>query len=307
MREGFVQEHLARVSRSFALAIRLLEEPLCAWIGTSYLLFRVLDTVEDARELSVERRLKLFDCFDEAVANPTNIEAVSAIKTLASNPSLSGGEKALVQEFDQLLHLFQEMDSQIRKEIVLTLNIMSKGMRDFVTEEGLRLRDLEEVDRYCYFVAGCIGELLTRLLQNNRNLNLTGLLPNAVHFGLFLQKINILKDQVEDEALGRQLVPTRTGIRKSLKIHSDKALEYLLEVRTISKSYAMFCGISLFLGLASIPYIETSFKVRSLKKIPREMAISLLSQLQSVMDSKDDLIKLYGSFIAPLSAPESGS
>lgn len=307
MREGFVQEHLARVSRSFSLAIRLLEEPLCGWIGTSYLLFRVLDTIEDARGLPVEQRLKLFSFFDEAIVNPTNTESVDTIKMLASNASLSGGERALVEEFDQLLHIFQKMDPRISKEIASTLNIMSNGMRSFVTEEGLHLKDLEEVDRYCYFVAGCIGELLTRLLQNNRNLNLSGLLPNAVHFGLFLQKINILKDQVEDESFGRQLVPTRTGIRKSLKNHSDKALEYLLEVRTISKSYAMFCGISLFLGLASIPYIETSFKVRSLKKIPRERAISLLGQLQGVMDSKDDLIKLYGSFIAPLSMPESGS
>ncbi|MES3038390.1 MAG: squalene/phytoene synthase family protein, partial [Bdellovibrionota bacterium] len=42
------QTHLNRVSRSFALAITFLENPLQEWVSMSYLLCRILDTIEDA-------------------------------------------------------------------------------------------------------------------------------------------------------------------------------------------------------------------------------------------------------------------
>ena len=44
----FYQRHLDAVSRSFALCIPQLEPPFRDQVALAYLLFRVLDTVEDA-------------------------------------------------------------------------------------------------------------------------------------------------------------------------------------------------------------------------------------------------------------------
>ncbi len=44
----FYQTHLDRVSRSFAFCIRQLPDPLRGWVGLSYLLCRILDTIEDS-------------------------------------------------------------------------------------------------------------------------------------------------------------------------------------------------------------------------------------------------------------------
>ena len=49
MRSGeFYQRHLDGVSRSFALCIPQLDQPFQERVALSYLLLRVLDTVEDA-------------------------------------------------------------------------------------------------------------------------------------------------------------------------------------------------------------------------------------------------------------------
>ena len=67
------------------------------------------------------------------------------------------------------------------------------------TLEGLP--GLVDLDRYCYFVAGIVGEMLTDLfcdycpeLQGKRD----EMSPLAVSFGQGLQMTNILKDVWED-------------------------------------------------------------------------------------------------------------
>ena len=59
----FYQNHLNKVSRSFAFCIPRLEGNLREWIGLSYLLCRLLDTVEDALWTSHEEQLRSFEMF----------------------------------------------------------------------------------------------------------------------------------------------------------------------------------------------------------------------------------------------------
>src|SRR5512135_2413986 len=53
--------HLPKVSRTFALAIDGLPEPLRGEVCVAYLLCRVLDTVEDAPRLAPDQRRSLID------------------------------------------------------------------------------------------------------------------------------------------------------------------------------------------------------------------------------------------------------
>src|SRR6185436_19804620 len=131
--------------------------------------------------------------------------------------------------------------------IVTTLRSMMNGMRYFLGASGgeLRLPDAGAVDLYCFFVAGLVGELLSRLVALDRGLPLDGpLLVDAHRFGRFLQKVNIIKDAASDRALGRELLPD--GVEGSLRRDAEGALRYLLRLPPSCDDYRLFCAWSLF-------------------------------------------------------------
>ena len=79
---------------------------------------------------------------------------------------------------------------------------MAEGMCIFLERTINNLKDLNE---YCYYVAGTVGIYLTNILRI-KGINITSsvfkrLEENAVPFGLFLQKLNIIRDYIEDRDL----------------------------------------------------------------------------------------------------------
>ena len=98
-----------------------------------------------------------------------------------------------------------------RDAVERCVRIMSHGMAEFqrnATVEGLD--DLSHLDRYCYHVAGVVGEMLTELLcdysaeigERRREL-----LKLSVSFGQGLQMTNILKDVWDDRRRGACWLP----------------------------------------------------------------------------------------------------
>ena len=55
-------------------------------------------------------------------------------------------------------------------------------------------------------------------------------IKNAFHFGLFLQKVNLLKDQRTDEREGRFLIPDRKLVLASLTENAKGAIAYLISL-----------------------------------------------------------------------------
>jgi phytoene/squalene synthetase len=78
----------------------------------------------------------------------------------------------------------------------------------------------------------------------------------AYHFGLFLQKVNILKDQPEDEAAGRFLVPDRRELLASLRHDAEGALGYLQALPRSERGYRTFCAWSLMMGATTLANLE---------------------------------------------------
>ena len=83
---------------------------------------------------------------------------------------------------------------------------MSGGMVEFqrsASADGLQ--DVAQLDRYCYHVAGVVGETLTALFcdySDEIDRRRDDLLALSVSFGQGLQMINILKDMWEDRRRG---------------------------------------------------------------------------------------------------------
>lgn len=295
----FYQAHLDQVSRSFSFCIAQLDQPFRAWIGLSYLLFRVLDTIEDSQWIQIEKKTQAFHQFQFLLQNPAFLDQnrppqiQTFIESFPSTIPLS--EKELISASHRLLTDFHELPFAIRTPLQRALKLMAQGMLHFQLGNGLRLKTLKQVNQYCFFVAGIIGEMLTDFaqaidpqLKENKSLSRLG-----VQFGLFLQKINILKDQKEDEKEGRYLIPHRSEVIESLKRDAAGAFQYLLSLPLHLKSYRIFCGWSLFLGLYSLPWIQKSFVNFVPEKISRGLTQSLLKKVADDIQDNSKLSLLF--------------
>lgn len=299
----FYQNHLDRVSRSFAFCIAQLKSPLREWVGLSYLLLRVLDTIEDAPWTDLSQKQNAFADFDAAVLSGMNQASWDWIQKLP--PGTPESEIQLCQDFPRLVQNLFDLPLTIRSNISSTVLNMSRGMRHFSHQsqsQGLKLKSLKEVNQYCFFVAGVVGELLTQLIERWMDPSLvTGqTYANSVRFGLCLQKVNLLKDQREDELAGRFLVPNRAELLQSLKVDAKGALDYLLQIPLHMREYRLFCAWSLFLGISSLAWIENSWVQKLMTKIPRSLTESLLKTVEHIIDDNQLLLQHFQAALAKL-------
>lgn len=279
----FYQKHLDRVSRSFALCIARLDAPLRRWVSLTYLVCRILDTVEDARWRRLSEQLKTFEEFNGFLMAP---ERVRQMGNWSENfpEGLPEGEVELLREAQTIFKDLHELPSQVKASIQSLVASMSAGMRHFAERKVsgvLRLRGLAEVNQYCFFVAGIVGETLANLLSavDSRVPLSPQLLRDSHHFGLFLQKVNLLKDQFKDEKEGRFLIPERSLVFQSLGADALGALRYIESIPREQLNYRVFCLWSLFLGLATLPLLKTQTEQMLEPKLSREMSRALFDEI----------------------------
>jgi phytoene/squalene synthetase len=298
----FYQNHLNQVSRSFAMCIPKLAAPYRQWISLSYLLCRVLDTIEDSPWRSDKAREEQFYRFNDFMNSPPSKN--ESLRWASNFPSqIVEAEQLLLKESCYLFQDLQELPKEVRGIIQIALSKMNQGMCFYSrrTENGmLRLSDITDINRYCYFVAGVVGELLSHLFMIYR----PDFHPdpsfrtNGLHFGLFLQKVNLLKDQISDEKEGRYLVPNRNALLSSLRINALGGLQYLLSLPQDEVGYRTFCGWSLFLGVASLPWITQAFESKHQTKIPRALTQTLLTSLEGIIQDNEALMKGFEEFLS---------
>jgi phytoene/squalene synthetase len=305
-RADFHEHHLVRVSRSFAYGISRLETRLKAQVGLGYLLCRLLDTVEDAQWENANEQDRAFEIFDSFMMKAPSQSEVNAWRAKFPQ-SINEGETLLLNDAHQVFSEFHSQGERERSAMLEPILSMSAGMRRFTEQTRstgvLKLRSNIEANAYCLFVAGVVGEMLTGLL----NEELSSALPErswteGCHFGLFLQKINLLKDQFGDEREGRYLVPDRDWMLQSVRHHADHALEYILLIPAERTDYRLFCAWALYLGLATLPLIEgANEQDSSPPKLSRTRALFLGSKIEFAISNDEKLRDLYRSLLAETS------
>lgn len=289
---SYYQHWLDVVSRSFALCIPQLEPPYRDQVGLAYLLFRVLDTVEDAPFAESATRQRQFERLRGFLRTMPARPVVDAfVDTFPA--AITEGERSLLHETYDLLEDGHTLPSLPRAAMFRALDRMACGMAAYTRRPApLRLLDGEDVSRYCCFVAGVVGEMLTDLWALERGI--TGPSPLlAYHFGLFLQKVNILKDQQEDEAAGRFLVPHRGDLLSSLTRNAAGALAYL-QALPRGDRYRIFCAWSLMLGAATIARLDEPRTSR------RSESAELLSRTATIVDDNRALASLLAELMPVL-------
>lgn len=299
MAQDFYQTHLDRVSRSFAFCIAQLEGDFRDWTSLSYLLCRLLDTVEDAPWENTESQSQAYAHFLQFLEQMPDEGSLRL--WIASFPAhLPEGERHLIAEAGGCFGRFHALSPGIRAKMRGPILNMYRGMRFFSERkrgEGIRLGSLREVNQYCFFVAGVVGELLTSLWSGASGLAVSaGQTLDAHHFGLFLQKVNLLKDQREDERQGRHLVaPSREELLASMRANAEGAIRYILSLPKKDQGYRIFCAWSLFLGLSSLRWMErtTLFGRVFMNKPPRLFTKRTLLQVRRRIDDEGELLALF--------------
>ena len=202
----FHDEILAGVSRTFALTIPQLPEGLREPVANAYLLCRIADTIEDDPILDAHDKDHFHISFFEAVESGRGAEEFARGLWPRLAPGTLDAEVELIRESPRVLRITQGLRPLQRRAILRCVSTMSSGMGDF--ERGRSrsgLPDVVELERYCYFVAGVVGEMLTELFCDYSpeiNAKRKELEARAVSFGLGLQMTNILKDIWDDYGSG---------------------------------------------------------------------------------------------------------
>jgi farnesyl-diphosphate farnesyltransferase len=280
------------VSRTFALSIDLLEEPVSSWVCTGYLLCRIADTVEDDPTIPPRVRADLLETYD-AVLDPgdptgvrTFLDAVEPVR-----PADGGADWRVVDRTDRAFRVFESFPAEVEGAMRPVVREMAGGMADFLRryadEGGLRLRTVEELEDYCWYVAGTVGELFTNLLGCYGTPGPDPDPEDARSFALLLQLVNIAKDVRADyetennvylpaewlaeEGVGHAAVddPDRIpGVARVVRRLTDHAAEYAPGARRYLACLPE--GHAMLLEAMGMPYLLALGTIRELRGRSRE-------------------------------------
>jgi farnesyl-diphosphate farnesyltransferase len=227
----FAESILTRVSRSFGMVIQQLPPHLRLSVGIFYLVLRGLDTVEDDTVAFTEDGNALITLSPAPPVAPNLSdmflgETSSPVVKVAAGRTQSSKIKHL-QRFHQYLedpyfsmHNVGEADEAlllnnffainavfaslpiVDKEVISDIcKKMGYGMAEFANKDlTYGTQDVSEYQLYCHYVAGLVGEGLSRLFvaHGDEAPIVAADVKLADDMGRFLQKTNIIRDYLED-------------------------------------------------------------------------------------------------------------
>jgi farnesyl-diphosphate farnesyltransferase len=262
---------LEGVSRTFALTIPALPDSLHRVVGNAYLLCRIVDTIEDEPSLAGPDRRRFAEMFVAAVDGDENADQFAEALSPRLSTSTLPAERALIEKTSQVLDITRSFSQPQQAALQRCVAVMAEGMVSFQENRGpAGLSDQREMDRYCYHVAGVVGEMLTELfclhLPERLGPRRDEMMALGRSFGQGLQMTNILKDVWADWERGycwlpadvfteegydlRELSPDNKGPAFEAAMlrlvavahgHLANALEYTLKIPSRETGIRNFC------------------------------------------------------------------
>ena len=339
--EVFTRNILPEVSRTFALNIPVLPEPLDLVVTVAYLLCRIADTLEDEGAGAMPLRMDLFADLANLVTLPDGWEGqADTFVATARNvlrPQAPPAEVRLLEGTRTVLQALADLPPWTHPHVARCVGTMTRGMSEVTQElEGRHevngLANLEALMTYCYYVAGTVGEMLTGLFMDfSASAKATAgvLEPRAQAFGRALQLTNILKDVREDldrgicwlprdrlEAHGltvKTLVAPETRTRAVALLDElvavarrevESAFEYSLALPVEESGLRLFCLWPLFFAVLTLGKLEHNPAVfdPAPVKVSRDAIKRVMVATQENVASDAALRSLYQALQAPRAA-----
>lgn len=241
--------------------------PVCIF----YLVLRGLDTIEDDTSISAKSKEPVLRNFHH------NLEKDGWCFT-ENRPEEK--DRDLLVNFKYIISEFKAMKPEYKRIIADITEKMGNGMADYCLNAEFNEKGVDKIhdyDLYCYYVAGLVGEGLTRMFVEAKFGN-PALLDKPhlmISMGLFLQKTNIIRDIKEDHDDNRRFWPREIWSKyvdnfsdlvkpenreKALHCssdmvlnalgHADECLYYLAGLR--EQSVFNFCAIPQSMAIATL-------------------------------------------------------
>ncbi|QWE09560.1 squalene/phytoene synthase family protein [Polynucleobacter ibericus] len=277
---------LGSVSRTFALTIPLLPPNIEKVVGNTYLLCRIVDTIEDAADLSAQAKQSLSALFLDAVLEKVPVETFVQPCLEALENYSNRDELDLIAHTPTVLRILHTCSNHDQEAVSRCVSIMSEGMSYFHGKQNQTgLQDLAEFEQYCYVVAGVVGELLTTIFSNHSpdfKARIAGHENLAIAFGQALQMTNILKDSPEDKARGVSWKPVNVSQADLLNIAYQKlqdSLDYILLIPKQEQGMRRFCFLAFGLAVMTLSKIanQKQFDNKDEVKLSRSSVMSFYS------------------------------
>ncbi len=330
------QEHILQdVSRTFALTIPQLPDNLTRVVGNAYLLCRIADTIEDDPSLDAGQKRQFSESLIQVIAGDLSAQSFADELHPLLSDSMLDAEKDLIYNTPRVIRITHGFSDRQRAALARCIRIMSRGMSDFQQNKSLDgLADMPHMDRYCYYVAGVVGEMLTELFcdySEEIDAQNSELQKLAVSFGQGLQMTNILKDIWEDHQRGACWLPRevfqRVGFdlgklaadydRESFsqglseligiaRLHLQNALSYTLLIPGHEAGIRRFCLWALGMAVLTLRKLHAnpSFTSGQQVKISRR-SVKAVVVVSNLCVSNDALLKLlFGGFTRSLPIAE---
>jgi farnesyl-diphosphate farnesyltransferase len=210
-----------------------------------------------------------------------------------------GDERLLLEEFFKCQKVYSKLNPQSQRIIADINQRMATGMAEFVDKDmGQGTVDVSQYNRYCHFVAGLVGEGLSRLFAASglEKATFASELHLSDQMGLFLQKVNIIRDYLEDYVDGRAWWPQSIWKKYSISgdlgyfVNQDDAevrkqsLACLNELVTDALELAPDC-------LAYMSKLQCA-EIFRFCAIPQVMAIATLDKLYANPDIFTGVVKI---------------
>lgn len=264
-------EFLKLTSRSFSAVIMELHPELLMPVCLFYLILRGLDTVEDDTSIPLETKEPILRGFKDILEEDG--------WTFTGNRPEEKDRELLVQ-FHNVITEFKKIKPAYKVIIKDITEKMGNGMADYIRrgeEDDEIVKTIEDYDLYCYYVAGLVGEGLTRLFVE-AGFARPELLERPelfISMGRFLQKTNIIRDVREDHDDKRRFWPR--------EIWSRHVKEFSDLFKPEFRQQALNCNSDMILNALShvedCIYYLSALREQSVFNfccIPQTMAISTL-------------------------------
>ncbi len=220
---------LKRVSRSFYLSLAVLPKAVRPTIGLAYLFARAADTIADTRLIERQSRISHLDALRaELEAQQTDTRRVAAIVRAAAGSQSLPAERTLLERLPECFTAYRALEphdrERVRKVLTTIIEGQTQDLRLFPGEDEGKLAALEtrqDLYRYTYLVAGCVGEFWTEVHAAHRprlrHWDLPRVRQLGIRLGQGLQMTNILRDIPRDLRHGRCYLPRQDLARLGLE------------------------------------------------------------------------------------------
>jgi farnesyl-diphosphate farnesyltransferase len=296
-KQELLRDLLKQVSRLFYTTLAVVPADVRDQVSLAYLFARAADTIADTDLIDRHRRLDfLSQLKSQFVGDQIVWGQVQDIQRAIGPLQQHSAERVLLERLDQCFRLFLDCSPEDRRRVQRLMTTLTQGMEmDLSTFPGQTADDLtalktvDDLDRYTYYVAGCVGEFWTDLMCGHRKAlaswNVREMSAVGVRFGKGLQLTNIVKDVAHDLQKGRCYIPEPMLAEAGLKPRDLLDQQNLTKFRPVLSKLVRMATEHLdqgWLYTMAIPRYETRLRLSCMWPI-----LSGGESLKLVMNSPD--------------------